>query len=362
MRQARRRVLAWALAAASPCAARPLTLTDLQRLEGVTRAYASPAGDRLVLETAAPYREAGVFDDDRLIVLARTRLFTLDPFAARPRLTTLAARPGCTSLGFSPSGRSLAIGCLQSRHLRLGVADLRRATVRWSAEAVFAPRNGPSLRWVDEHRVLLLEPAGDPDRLTFPNGVVGQAGLQDRRRRQAAGRGGGPLVFGSGAFADRPAEDTRVVVADLATGRRRVLGRGSFDDLELAPSGRWAALTGPGGPPDLAAVSVVGVSDVLAKRRLTLLDLASGRLSRPAPTLDLAPTVLAWSGDDRLLIFARRDRTTGWSDGRYVVLDPRRPTRPVIPLTAARPFVGAYGTEAFPVARGGWLRAPPRGA
>ena len=355
--RARRAVCAGALAAASlldapPGVARPLTLADLQTLEGVSRAYATPAGDRLVVETIAPYRDAGVFDDDRLIVLARTRLFSLDPAATKPRLAPLAAGTGCTPLGFSPSGRTLAIGCRIGRHLRLGLADVRRASVRWTREAVFAPRNGPSLRWLDDHQAVLLEPAGDPDRLTFPSGIAGQENLQRRRRLQAAGRGGGPLVFGSGRFDDTPAADTDVVLADLATGRRRILARGAFDDLALSPDGRWAALTGAGGPPDLAAVVAVGVSDTLATRRLTLVDLITGQLSRPAPGLDLAPTLLAWSGDDRLLVYARRDRATGWPDGAYRVLDPHAPA--AAPLTGVRSTVEAYGTEAFPVARGGW--------
>ena len=356
----RRLATAAALAAIPlPCVARPLTLADLQQLEAVSRAYASPDGERLILETSAPYREAGVFDDDRLIVLARTRLFSLDPSAERPRLIPLAPGRGCTALGFSPSGRTLAVGCLFGRHLRLGLVDVRRQALRFTSDPVFGPRNGPSLRWRDERHLVLLEPLGDPDRVTFPNSIAGQAALQRRRRLQAFGRGADPLVFGSGVFADAPVPDTRVVLADLVSGRRRRLAQGAFDDLELSPDGRWAALTGAGGPSDLAAVRTVGVSDALAKRRLTLLDLRTGRLSRPAPDLDLAPTLLAWSGRDRLLAYARRDAAAGWSEGAYVIVDPRRTDVAAAPVGGLRPVVGSYGTEAFPIARGGWEDETP---
>lgn len=342
-----------ASAAFAPATARPLRLHDLNRLQAFVQAYASPDGRRLIVETLAPYEDAGHFDDDNLLQVERTRLAWVDPRARRPLPHPLAPG-GAVALGWSPSGRRLALARVVGRGLRLGIADPVSGRTRWTSTPVLAPSAGPSLVWRSETDLLLLAPLHDADP-AFVDGLVGSEHLQALRRRQAQGGLGGPVRHVSGRFAAPAKPDVRLLQVDLRTGAFRSRARGAFDDLSLSPSGRFLALSAVDRPPALAGFARITVGDPRPRHTLTLIDLNQDRVVQPTPGLDPSPTLLDWAlSGDRLLVFERARGATSWDGGCYFVVDAASGRASSLDLGAARPAVEAYGGSAYPVARGGW--------
>ena len=339
----------------TPASGRPLSEADLQRRAAVTGAWAAPDGHTLLLETQAPYREAGIFDDLRLVLLRLSRLWRIDTRGARPAAIAVSPGRGVLPLALSPSGRRLALARFEGRTLRLGVLAVSTGRVEWFDLKVRAPTTGPSVRWLDEARLAALAPIGDPEQTTFPSTLPGEIKLQRDRLEQSRGLPGEPRQAGSGIWARPAAPDTRLVVLDTRSGQRRFMASGEFDDLEPSPDGDVIALTGPAEPPALADRPRVTMADRNARRRLSLLDVRAGRLDHPCRRCDLAPTLLAWAPRGRrLLIFARRDGDAAWESGRYAIASPGSEGVTWLDAGDHVPAVERLPGTFFPVVRGGW--------
>lgn len=355
-----------AAAFASPGDARPLSVDDLLRLSSVHGSYVSPDGRYALLQITASQRHAATFDNEEAAELSRQRLYWADLQGDGAALPVRSGAPGAGMIAgpFSPSGRRMAVLRYMHRRLQAGVLELGDRRVRWLDLHVLPSGMGRTLAWVSDTRWLVLaqEPGFDAERLR--GGSPTHALLARLWRRTAAGRSS-VTTLGSGRFLARDLPATaQLQSVDLATGRVRVLARGRFDDLEPSNTGRYAALTGWEEDAPLAVHKVLGFSDVTPRRRLTVVDLRSGRSLHPCPPCDLISTVLAWSPDaDRLLIFARRPPNEAWDAAELLEIDPSAGPASILGRSglgaSLQTTVTSYGSEQLPQAFALWWRGRP---
>lgn len=319
--------LACALAAPSTAASagppRPYTVEDMLGVQNVGRAAFSGDGRTLVFELQGPITAAGRWDLEFLSIQRTGRLYRVDVEhgGAPRRLLDSPAGVGESLGALSPDGRRLVVYRLKDHTNELGVVDLATGKVRWSGRAVDAEAWFSLARWRNKDELVVLTTTPDT-----PSMLLNQ-GWQTLTRTQAAWaatQAGQPSVIalrgGPGAERNPPWPDTDVVVFNAATGATRVVGRGPFMEVSIAPGGATAALISAGEPVmmDGAFLAQNGLFD--RRRRLVLADLRSGALVQACPRCDLASSLVSWSPDGRSAVFSARpdDAKSGdWRDIRY---------------------------------------------
>lgn len=316
---------AWAVIALSTgAAARPYSVDDLLRQETFGQAALDPTGRWFVFERTGPYETARRFDNDVNNSLTTSRLMVVDlahPGPAR-RLLPADAAPGQVIAAFSPRGDHLAITRYTGRTWTLGVVDLPSGVVRWFED--ITPEKsilGRSLAWrSDRELVLINHPDGVP---TWPLRIGHVSADRVPGMWAAAASGAGAhTVFGSGAYAGLqplPAL-SQLLSLDIVSGARRSLAAGLFQDLELSPDGRRAAVLARGeAVQSRAGEPVQGDHGIeIETGRLAIVDLATGTRLDPCGGCDALPYLMTWSPDGRsLLAFVRRPGEA-WPAGRLV--------------------------------------------
>lgn len=372
--------LAAGLVLAGPAQARPFQVEDLLRLESFGQAKVDPTGRWLVLERRGPHLSAPSFHYEPNNAFAVDHLLKVDlehPATARP---LIAGDPVGVSLGaFSPDGRRLAVFRLRRHSWRLGIAQSDSGAVRWLALTPDLPVETRTLQWRSNRELLaIVDPAG---RLPRPLALADRPAELDPPRWRAADAGRPAFTaVGSGAFLGvRPHPGSRRLLSiDAASGLSRILATGAFEDLELSPDRRKVALivTGDDIPMRADHPAQGPYGSATRARRLWLLDLASGRLTRPCPSCDLASHLLTWSpSSSHLLVFAR-GADGAWPHGQFLSVTAadgavrRIDTPGVTPLVQLRPEIarGAWLGEdpvvlgRDPAGHGGWWRIAGEGA
>lgn len=313
--------LSWALAlcllCSAPGEARPFSVEDLLRLESYGQVLVDPGQHWAVADRRGPYESASSFRygyfNNRLV----SRILRIDVrTGATAPLLRSQRHAGYWAAGFSPSGTKLAVYRLGGDRLTLGVVDVARRKVTWLALSPDLRPASPNPTWLGEDRLLVV--AFERPRLPA---MLRSAALPARllpgpwrdalvRNRPSA------TVLGTGAMAPPRAEALhRLVLYDLRRHSENIVLRGDVDDVAVAPGGRWAAVTLLGEQVQPRLDRPVSPSDQPRRRRLLLLDLATGTVQREA-RLDIAPNLLSWSPEGARLLFFGRGDNEDWPAGR----------------------------------------------
>ena len=318
--------LACALATPAPAASpnlRPYTVEDMLAVQNLGRAVFSGDGKWLAFEVQGPITSAGRFDLEFFTAQRTNRLYVVDVAGGGPARPLLASPVGVgESLGArSPDGRRVVVYRLRDHANELGVLDFADGKVRWTGRSVDLEAWFSLVRWRGDQELVAITTT--PQTPSFGLNRGWQSQERTVRAWQAAQAGQSTVsVLKSGEAArENPAwPDAELVAVNAETGAVRSLAHGPFLDLSIAPGGGTAALVTAQEPVvmDARVTAQNGLFD--RRRRLTLVDLASGRILVPCPRCDLAATLMSWSPDGRaLLVAARSDdaRSGDWSDIRY---------------------------------------------
>jgi dipeptidyl aminopeptidase/acylaminoacyl peptidase len=354
--------LSLALAVAS-AAARPFTVDDLLRVETLGGAYLAPGGRWLVVERTLPYDSGKAYDDDTFEPFALSRLDIVDlagDQAARPLLPGDAG-DGFNPGPFSPDGRRMAVFRLRGHHWRLGVADLARRQVRWTAVTIDPGNWGRNVQWRSNGELVAVAviDGGEPGRL---NRVwASETRPPARWSVAAAGKAPTDTAVGSGRFLPLTPQGPgmALVTIDPATGADRLLATGHFIDLEISPGGRFVAALGEAEAHQPKAGEILRIGTTERRRALTVVDLASGAVNQPCGRLEVDSHLLSWSPDgSRLLVFARDDAQP-WESGALRDVDAAAGTCPAAPMPGLRPTIFYDHLLGVPIVRADWMGEDP---
>lgn len=338
----------------------PYTVDRLLALEELGPVQVDPSQRWLVVQRYDRFDRAPTYDLDfrTRLGLGRVQVFDLMAGGAERRLE-LPPGAGYTNFGVSPGGRRLAIARLGGHAYELGVVDLQTGKARWLGTTPRQQIWGPSVLWrSDDELLVLARPADFPD-VTFGYGFQGFERLVARRDATSRGQSGA-TVIGSGKHLDLVPTGPSVglVSIDLKSGRKRVLIPGEVRDMALSPDRRVVA-----GVVEAEAIQYVlpepstSASNPVRKR-LTLVDLETGRATTPCESCDPMDRFVSWAPDSRqVLIYARQGAVGYASAGRFwrLAIDGRSEPLDLAGLT---PALGeTYDTAGVPLA--GWLDGVP---
>lgn len=292
-------------------AERPFTVEDLLSLEDLGRAAFSPDGRWLVLERQAPFKDAPNFDHEWLHGQTISRLLVMDVLSGGPARALLPADPraGDTFGAFSPDGARVLVFRLKDHRREMGVVTLATGATRWSGLTVEAEAWSASARWRNGREVIVVDKPPEVASLLLGAGWQTQARLTAAWADQSRGLYSGVLI-GSGRYRDlTPAPPPLSLVAfDVNTGAVRPLAKGAYADMLLSPNGAYAAMIEEDGlvQPDASVPKALG-GELARWRRLSLIDLETGRRTQPCARCDLMRRTWAWSSDGKALVAAARD-------------------------------------------------------
>jgi dipeptidyl aminopeptidase/acylaminoacyl peptidase len=334
---------AWLSLAAEAAGARPFTVEDMVQQESFGRAAFDPTGRWVVYERRGPHAQAPSFAFEPHSEAAEGRLRLVDLASNTPPRSLVAGDPFGLTLGpISPDGRRVAIYALKGATWRLGIVTLATGATAWFGLTPEFPESGRTVIWLSAERLLVIaRSAGDLPRNLR---MGGQAAAELPARWAATAQGFASMTaVGSGRLrALNPVPAGRSLVRlDLETGASEVLANGAFEDMEVSPDQRRVALTSAAESVPLASdrpVQGVWGTDT-QRRRLDLLDLASGRRVRPCADCDLTEGLLSWSPSGRvLLVFARKDGTS-WPQGSFLQVSAEGANARPLPLETFQPVL-----------------------
>jgi dipeptidyl aminopeptidase/acylaminoacyl peptidase len=319
-------IAAVALVLGAPAAARPYSVEDMVHQESFGQVAFDPTGRRLVYERRVARAQAPRFADEVRPEVVENQLRVVDlsrPAKARPLIP--GDPTGVTMGPFSPDGRRLAVYGMRGDLWRLGVVTLATGHVRWFPVTPEFPYRTRTLQWLSPTQLVAIDRPRDSLPLILKINSEGQRELPDRWRRAAHGELA-VTAIGSGRYIDvRPRKAaSHLVQVDVVSGRRSILAAGDIEDLEVAPDSRHIAFVEAGEDIRLVADRHVNGPYGAASRRerLGLVDVATGRVARPCPALDLAGQLLSWSpSGHQLLVFARPDGAP-WRAGQALRVTP----------------------------------------
>jgi dipeptidyl aminopeptidase/acylaminoacyl peptidase len=349
--------LALVLACPQAAPARSYTVEDLLATEALGQVQIDPRGRWAVVERQRPWGEISDYSYGGLTPMLLSELWIADLKADGPlvRLAPSAPDTGYFAGPISPDGAEVMVYRLRGAQLDAGVARFKDRTIAWTGRTPELPVFGRAAQWAGDGRLLLLTTGAGRLPYHLASRRTVQDELPDRWRQAAQGRMASVSAIGSGRFLDwRPRAQLGALAAiDPSTGTTRDLAAGEFIDLEIAPSGRWAALIERAGdiqpPPD----EPMRVASPTRELRLVLVDLTSGHVTRPALPAPMATGLLSWSRDERLLIALAPNAATR----RLAVVRAARGTSQV--LTTSRPLALTRNLEGSVYPRAAWRGPTP---
>lgn len=353
--------LACALAAGPAAAGRPFTLEDQLAVEAFGRVAFSPDGRWLIAERFGRWADAPSFDFEFLNHQTTSRLFIADTTSSAPARPLLAEARGAgdTFGAFSPDGTRVLVFRQIGHRREMGVASLASGAVVWSGLTGDPEVWTAQARWRNNTEVVMI--TRDPDAPSILLGAGWQTQARTVQAWAANGRGAySGVALGAGRYAGlNPAPPNYgLAVFDTVSGGVRLLASGPFFELLVSPDGAHAAvslegeLVQPG-----AAAGRIQLSSPHRRRRLALIDLASGKILRPCPACDLAPGTWAWAGDSRALVAAARDAPAFDAPYGYWRFDLVGAAKPLAPRLRVNLVAG--GGIANLVGQVAWLGGDP---
>ncbi len=303
--------LACALGVSPARAERPYTVEDLLSLEDLGRAAFSPDGRWLILERQGPFKDAPNFDHEWLHSQTISRLLVMDVTSDGPPRDLLPADPraGDTFGAFSPDGARVLVFRLKDHRREMGVVTLATGETRWSGLTVEAEAWNTFARWRNDREVIVVDKPPEIASLLLGAGWQTQARMTAAWADQSRGLYSG-VVIGSGRYRDlTPAPPPLSLVAFNATsGAVRPLAKGAYVDMLLSPGGAYVAMIEEEGlvQPDASVPKTLG-GELARWRRLSLIDLETGRRTAPCARCDLMRRTWSWSPDGKALVAAARE-------------------------------------------------------
>lgn len=352
------RMLALALAsAATPVLADPFTVEHLMQNESFGSVRISPDERRILFERQGPYAAADRFDLGYFGRWTTSEVWIADranPGSVQPLLGE-ADRRGVVMGEFSPNGRRLLVHRLQYDRWETGVVELASGSVQWLGLGAEPPIKGETAIWrTDDELILVARSDGD---LPYEIGALA-TGARNSREWRAAAAGGGvaTTLWGSGIFARAVGYSARLRTwrIDLRSGSRTLLKEGQTLDLALSESGRWLAIVDRDKPELMDPATPPRPSDSAETRRLTVLDLATNTAWLPCGSCDVALGLLAWSADERLLVWGRTGPERPL-EGRLLAFSPERRGVETLDTGHLEPEVSPTRDSSFLTVRATWL-------
>lgn len=349
---------------APAAAARPFTVDDLVRMESLGGAYLAPGGRWLVVERTLPYNSARAYDDDGFEPMALSRLDVVDLQGRAPAVRPLApgdAGDGVNPGPFSPDGRTMAVFRLQGHHWELGLADLAQRQVRWLGLTVEPANWGRNVQWRSDGELVAIAIVDGDAPSRFNRLWAQEARPPARWAAATAGARPTDTAVGSGRFLSLTPEGPRTALLriDATTGAARLLARGAFIDLEVAPGGRYVAALGEETAHQPRPADVLRTGTTERRRGLTLVDLRTGAVTRPCGDLDVASHLFSWSpAGDRLLVFAR-DGRGAWEAGAIRAVDAAASRCAPLPMAGLTATIRYDQYLGIPMVRADWMGGDP---
>ncbi|UZK67855.1 alpha/beta hydrolase family protein [Sphingomonas sp. M1-B02] len=298
------------LCLASAASARPYTLEDMLKLESYGQMLIAPDGRSAIVERRGAYDSASRYSYGYLVQRMNSQVLRLDlgtSHALRPAFHQ-EADAGYWAGGFSRSGAKLTVYRLQQDRLRLGVADLKRGSVRWLEGAPDLPLAAPAPVWLDSHRILYLR--FKEERLPFVLDHPGVVQKTITARWAAAAEGklaSADLARLRGISEARSREIRELVVVDVESGEARVLFTGAADEFVATQGDNRVAILvrGEAVQPDSGVPITANYEP--RRRRLLLLNLRSGTVSQPCGRCDVMARSVEISRLGALVFLSRLD-------------------------------------------------------
>ncbi len=344
-------------ASACPVCADPFTIDRLLRDESFGSVRISPDDQSVLFERQGPFETSDRFDLGYFSRWTTSEVWVADrsdPTQAHPLLASSEAR-GVILGEFSPSGRRILVHRLQNDRWESGVVEVATGGVRWLGLGAEPPVKGETVLWrSDDELILIARADGD---LPYEIGGVARAARQSRDRREASARGeASPTVWGAGAFADPQSNAAQLQIWRIAlgSGERTLLAVGQMLDLALSPDGRWLAVVERGAPYAVDRDAPLRPSDPAERRKLRVLSLETGQAWLPCGDCDVAAGLLAFSQNQRLLVWVREPAGQPTA-GRLLAISPG--SRQVVDTDRGgiEPDVGQTRDSGFQSIRAGWL-------
>lgn len=347
----------------SAAAARPMTADDLLRFEQWGQIAIDPSGRWLVIERRGPYADGPRFDAGYYNRYGVSRLHVVDLAHAGPArlLMPQEAGYGYVAGPVSPKGARMLVYRFGGRRWEAGIVEIQSGEVRWLGLTPELAVFGRVAQWRSESELLLIvRPSGDLP-LHMRAGWKAMEQLPGRWALTARGAAASVTAVGSGHFLGlRPqAPADRLVRIDALSGSARVLASGGFFDLELSPSGRYAAVATELHDLQPTAIATLRVGSALRRRNVMIVDLDTGRATSPCADCDMLTHLLAWSPrHDELLIFARRRSQEDWAQGRLVRIDATASTAAIVNTGEIVPTITS-GQDGIGVVHADWMGGDP---
>ncbi len=320
MRRFAPRLLACALLLGTPAQAGPFTIQDLVAQQRLGEVETSPDGRWAIVAATAPATRVQRWDldADSIMTVGRIDLFDL----ARPDVPRRLVDPdgrGLTPGPFSPSGRQMAVLGAKGKSVEVGIVELATGAIAWTGVRPITGDFGRALQWRSDDELVIA--ALDADAATSTRGY--QASLQARLNAQwnktTAGEVG-MTYLASGRYLPRMAQPPRGRLVTVTRGptASRALLAADIVDIEVSPDGARAAVLVDGEAIGAPQAGPVQQADrATRRRRLLVVDLASGQSWEPLPGEEVSTGLMTWSPSGRQLLVYARLPAAPWTQGRY---------------------------------------------
>lgn len=335
------------------------TAERLVKLETLGNMRVTPDGRWVVLERQGPYDSAATYRFGPLTGALITDLMIIDAAGKSPDLVIGADDDEGYQAGpISPDGRRMAIYRLSEHARRLGVLSFEDRKIRWFDISPQLAVQGRTVAWRGSDALIVISTPALPH--FYRLGWEVQSTTEALWSQAQAGRIPTASVVLSGEARDmRPqAPPLRLIDLDLETGAVRTLLTGDLRDFELSPDAASIAVVANGEDVQFDEGAAAAIGSPTRRRRLTLVDIESGRIQDPAPNWDVLGGLLAWSPDSRTMLAAGRKNGSTWDDAAFLMVH-RDGGLEAMTDPALRPAVLPWDDAGTPVARANWLGDAP---
>lgn len=297
-----------------PVVARPMTLEDELRMEGIGRVFVSADARFVVFEQRPPYADApntGTLDNATdLSFLSKLKVVDMAEPTKREPLFEQAPDAGYWIGEGSPDGSKLAIYSIAHGEIRAGVFEFATKRLLW-----FAPT--PNYSWLTQHPLWIsstelvfpaMGPGQQPDLM---HRLKAAARIEGLWNRTFEGKEASDTVYVSDPGASKepisPGPNKggmHLVRIDVETGRVQELDQGDFYDLRPSPDGRYVAALRDAGLRDSASPTLLSRTvDQARMLRVVVFDLQGRGKHLPCKACNVVLGSLQWSADGGRLAF-----------------------------------------------------------
>lgn len=310
--------------ASSALLAEPFTVDDLLAMESFDHAAIDPSGTWLLFEKLRRYDQINDYSYRAYAQhFSGHQIWRVDlEGSGEPELLPgLSPEPSSYIESFSQDGSFLAFYQYERGALKLGVYNMHTDEASIFERAPEYQRTGRHRpAWVSDHELIFpAVPRGEQPRMpTFRAGAA--RSLTDAWRGAFAGDQVTAQVFRTSG--DRPPTrmlEGDLILANINTGDIRSLAPGRFSDIQVSPDRmRVAALAESEAINAEADLRSPGFERL---HLLTIVDLAAGTSTSPAPDLEFLPGTISWDVSGRYMTAFGWPLGDSFRSGAFQVID-----------------------------------------